>query len=351
MNEGLNNRPYLAPQLKTPRSEPLAAPYFYPGDISLSYRQHWLAAAASCAASSVVCRPIYNCHHFHFIMYVPTFLTAEEKQARFWHQLKTTKWFSYPIPIYDQFFNYFMPFAIDAVVFERYQWLLGREKKERSMREHERPYNHTTDNFGYTVPFFTTKRHYWWLSDGFITGALVGGLFTLVRHPLDVLKHAVHAPDAPKRFTGPLDVLMTTLRHKPSNLKDLYKGLPVAAMANSARFSVLFGLYHAWKFEFGGSHPIWFYAAAHVSVMVADIAHYPFLKVRSLVVKANQRRRFSQVSVVDVINELRRTSGVTMVYDGFFSNRPGFAAVGLALSLTAYDYAQRNLWEQTKPKK
>ena len=61
MNEGLNNRPYLAPQLKTPRAEPLEAPYFYPGDMSLSYRQHWMAAAAACDGAADAADPV-ACH-------------------------------------------------------------------------------------------------------------------------------------------------------------------------------------------------------------------------------------------------------------------------------------------------
>lgn len=351
MNEGLNNRVYIAPQLRTPRAEPISAPYFYPGDMQLSYWQQWAGAAAACGTASVMCRPIFNCHNFHFIMYVPSVLTAEEKQARFWYQLKTMKWFSYPIPISDQFLGYFVPFALDAVYYDSFQRLIGREKRVRDMRDHERPYNHVTDSGGYTVPFFTTKRQYRWIADGFFTGALVGATWTAMKHPVDVLRHAVTAPDAPKKFSGAFDVLLTSIRHKPGNLLELYKGYPVAAMANAARFSVIFGMYHVWKYEMGGFHPLWFYVLSHITVMLADVAHYPFHKVRSLVVKANTRRRFSQVSVVDVVNELRRTSGITMIFDGFFASRPGFAAVGMALSLTLYDYAQRGFWEQVKPQK
>ncbi len=344
-------RTRVAPQLKTPRVEPIPAPFFYPGDMRLKFAQHCMLATGAASVSTVVSRPIYNAHHFHFVAYVPAVLTTEEKWVRFWHQLRVTKWFSYPVLLRDQFFGYALPIVINAWMHERVERFFGRAKRPRVMRFTERKML-TTDPGGYDCPIVHTGtwRYMLWIADGFISGAGTGFAYSILRHPIDVMRHAVTAPDSPKRFTGVADVLLTTLRHKPQNIFEIYKGFPVAAAASATRCSVFFGLYHTWKYDAGSCHIAVFFALAQVSAIVAELAHYPWLKLRALVVKANQRRRFSRLSVVDVVNELRRTGGASVVADGFWSSRPGFGSVGLAMSLVLYDYGLRYVHEQTRPR-
>ncbi|MFO0453341.1 MAG: hypothetical protein ACK52I_32555, partial [Pseudomonadota bacterium] len=124
-----------------------------------------------------------------------------------------------------------------------------------------------------------TWRYMLWIADGFISGAGTGFAYSILRHPIDVMRHAVTAPDSPKRFTGVADVLLTTLRHKPQNIFEIYKGFPVAAAASATRCSVFFGLYHTWKYDAGSCHIAVFFALAQVSAIVAELAHYPWLKL------------------------------------------------------------------------
>lgn len=343
--DGIHHRTRVQAQLRTPRTEPLATPFLYPSNMHLTYGQHLLVTVGSAATAAVVSRPIYNVHQFSFLSLVPTFLNAAEKQLRLEHQLRTMKWFTYPTTLAEQFCAYSIPFAVDCFVYPKVQWLFGRDTTtERKGRYIERRYV----EFDIVIPGIHSDSRMDWVADGFISGAAAGLAYTALTHPADVLRHAVTAPDAPRRFTGPLDVLMTSMRHKPQLLTELYKGFGVAAMANSARFATFFGLYHFWKWELGTFHWVWFTFAALVTNFFADIVHYPFHKVRAEIVKANARRRFSKLTARELINEFRRTVGITIVYDGFFSRRPLFIGAGYALMLTMYDYGLRFMHDRTK---
>lgn len=346
--DSLGIRMRTAPQIQYPRAETFKAPGLYPSNVLLHPAQFTFVGGITGALSAFLARPMYNLHQFTFLSLTPHHLTAQEKQRRFEWQIRNTKWLEYPVGWQEHWFSLFFPFVCNAVLHQQLELWMGRDKKnDRQARLIDERYKRDT-KVGYIVPIIHTHAKWGWALDGFISGAATGVAYTAVRHPYDVMKHAVSAPDAPRRFTGVRDVAMTILQHKPSNVLSLYKGFNVAAVANVAKYSTLFGTYHMWKYEVGnGYHWAWFWCAAHVSASMAAFAHYPWEQLRWRVVKANQKSRFSKISAFDVLAELRRTTGPSVLLEGMMLQRPFFLACGTATMMTMFDYASREVWAVT----
>lgn len=342
-----------APQIQYPRSEIFVSPGLYPSNAVLNPFQYGAVAGGTAALSTVIHRPIYNLKHFSFLNLTPSHLTVREKHARFEWQIRNTKWFEYPLSWPEHYFTLFFPVWSNAVLHLGIERLLGRDKEsERTMRAIDERWAHKHTKVGYIVPVYHTHSRWSWAVDGFASGALTGAIYTMLRHPYDVLRAAVNAPDAPRKFAGVGDVFMTIVKHKPSNALELYKGFGVAAVANVARYSSMFGTYHMWKWELGsGYHWIWFWCCAHVSASLGIILHYPWEQLRFRVIKANSKSRFSKIGAADVMAELRRTVGMTVLMENFMLQRPYFLACGPATMITLFDIYSRETWAATTKRK
>lgn len=199
-------------------------------------------------------------------------------------------------------------------------------------------------------------------ASGFAAGAVAGLAQSLIRHPYDVLRATAEHPSAPKKFSGPFDVLWTSVRKKPSALLELYRGGGLAAATTCAQFSILFGCYNYIKEDrvARGLHHL--FLGIHVIACATTLIAYPFLNLRQLTHISNlhingaMKMRTADGSLVTpkvtmshMFWEMKKKHGITKVYDGYFRNRPFLAIAPLSLAITLYDLGCRRYTEMIHP--
>uniref|UniRef100_A0A7S1QTJ2 ADP,ATP carrier protein n=1 Tax=Neobodo designis TaxID=312471 RepID=A0A7S1QTJ2_NEODS len=175
---------------------------------------------------------------------------------------------------------------------------------------------------------------------------MTGVAVTAIRHPYDVLRATAEHPSAPVRFKGPLDVLVQTAKQNPKFLAGLYNGGLTSCLANVLHFGGLFGTWELTKYD--GAEASWqrqlFYAYA--SVLFGHTLQYPIHFTKQALHEYNRTKRFGGVTMKGFLLEQRKRTGVTVLYTGFFSSKPLIGCVPGALTLWAFDYGKRWLWEQ-----
>ncbi|KAG8347468.1 hypothetical protein ERJ75_001243800 [Trypanosoma vivax] len=210
-----------------------------------------------------------------------------------------------------------------------------------------------TSRYVFLLTLFVWLRHL--LSDrnntavGFTAGALTGVVYTLMRHPYDVLHATAAGASGPVAFTGAMDVVKRAMRENPRILLGIYRGLAPAASGRALLYCAKFGVYNALRYD-GVYHGTWaLFLYCHFGACLGRVLQYPFLSARHQLHMRNQQTRGRPLTFRSYIMEVRARHGITKIYDGFFASRPFLNAVPSALLLTLYDVCTRRLTEHLHP--
>jgi hypothetical protein len=296
----------------------------------LTLPQHAAVLVGSSLASALLHQPIRQLSTLSFLMAVPgdrtQVVVISDKRAMFFYNIFSTQWFGSIRTVSAAWFNYASVVGIYAVCHANLKESLGNT------------------------------------ASGFASGAVVGLSQSLVRHPYDVLRATAQHPLAPKNFSGPLDVLMTSIRHKPSNLLDLYRGGSIITISTTAQYALLLGWYNYVKEDrvARGLHHLFF--AIHVMACATTLIAYPFLNLRQMahisnlqlggvmkMKKSDGTFMCPKVTMTQLFWELKKKHGITKVYEGYFRNRPFLAIAPLSLMITLYDLGCRRYTEFIHP--
>lgn len=296
----------------------------------LTLPQHTAVLVGSSFAAALLHQPIRQLSTLSFLTAVPgdrsQVVVISDKRAMLFYNLFTTQWFGSLRTVSAAWFNYASIVGIYAACHANFQERLGNT------------------------------------ASGFAAGAVVGISQSLVRHPYDVLRATAQHPLAPKKFAGPLDVLWTTVQHKPSNLFELYRGGTLITLTTTAQFSILLGWYNLVKEDrvARGLHHLFF--AVHLVACATTLIAYPFLNLRQMahitnlqlggvmiMKRADGTLYHPKVTMSQLFWELKKKHGITKIYDGYFRNRPFLAIAPLSLMITMYDLGCRRYTEFIHP--
>jgi hypothetical protein len=278
----------------------------------LNALQHLACAFGGAAAACTLGRPIVNLQAFYFLSETPAHMSQRTKTNLFYSAIRNTKWFGGSQPFIYETLGFTGLFFVHEV-WDRNDVISAR--------------------LG-------------WPLRGFVSGALTGISVAAIRQPYDVLRATAEHPSAPRKFSGPLDVLLTSVRHKPDALKGLYKGVRTSVLANTLQFSALFGIWDMLKAD-GVEASNWrtfFYAFC--ASFVAHAMQYPVYFTRQAMFDFNARKRFGGVSVKKFLLEQRKRQGLSILYTGFFKTRPMIGSIPCAIGLVTMDLAKRTLWQR-----
>jgi hypothetical protein len=185
---------------------------------------------------------------------------------------------------------------------------------------------------------------------GWVVGAMTGLGVSIVRHPMDVLEATSKAP-GPKAFTGPMDVLKTAIRDKPSALSGLYSGFIMSSIGSVLHYSALFGIYKMMERDGMRNTDLRLGLYCYIAACAAETCRYPFRTMREELQKVNSVNRFTPMSYYHLLMRWKRTNGVTMCYNGFFASHPFMRAWSTAMMLFMYSHITRrySLFVHGKP--
>ncbi|CCW61766.1 unnamed protein product [Phytomonas sp. EM1] len=312
---GIGYRHSLGYKTNTPYTEPLQLRQGYT-EPDLTLPQHALVILGSAFAVACAQRPIRQLERFYFLSDVPgesRRIGVSDKQSEVVRTLFRTRWWAGP-PLWRGTLSGAV--SLGGFVYIRSQF-------------HEKG-----------GP-----------CSGFIAGAATGLLYAVASHPYDVLRATAEAPNAPKTFRGPMDVLWTALTKKPRVLFGLYRGIPTMAMAYATHYGVQFGLYNYLRYDGVYRGPLVLFFYCHLAAFVGQVLFFPFLRVRQQLLAVNSRIHLRPVGYRFLIGELRRRYGLSKVYDGFFSSKPVLSTIPAALLLMFYDVASRRYTEYLNPER
>ena len=272
--------------------------------------------------TAILNRPISQFFRFKFMSDVPGQDVHNpgimEKRTKFFNTLLSTKWWA------NGSASVLASFATYSVVLGSYAFFYELTGAERGW-----PYN------------------------GFYAGALTGMTLTAVRHPIDVLRATAQAP-GPKKFTGPFDVLMTSIRHKPEVLKGLYRGAAVAGVATTLQCSAMFGLFNTLKYDAVRNGDVYLYALCHSAAYLGHLCQYPFHNLKQSWLAQRQAMKMvasKEYTLRMHLNVLRKKHGISMVFDGFYRVSPFWTSAPLAIALFSFDKMNRYFTEKTHPER
>jgi hypothetical protein len=296
----------------------------------LTAPQHTAVILGTSFAAAMLHQPIRQLGTLSFLVAVPgdksQIVVISDKRAMLFHSIFSTQWFGSFRGVMASWLNYASLIGIYAA----------------------------------TQPAF--KERFGNGASGCIAGGIAGFAQAMIRHPFDVLRATAEHPHAPKKFSGPLDVFWTSLRHKPSNLFDLHRGGGLVVLTTTLQFSILFGWYNAVKEDrvARGLHHL--FLAVHVMACATTLIAYPCLNLRQLVHIANLQigggvspmtsaGGFARprITASQLFWDMKKRHGITKVYDGFFRNRPFLAIAPLSLAITLYDLGCRRYTEFIYP--
>lgn len=299
----------------------------------LTLPQHAAVLLGSSFVAAVLHQPIRQLSALSFLTAVPgdksQIVVLSDKRAMFFYSFFSTKWFGSARTVLVAWLNYASLVGIYAATQSALKERLGSN-----------------------------------IASGFIAGGVAGLSQALVSHPFDVLRATAEHPSAPRKFSGPLDVLWTSVKHKPSNLRELYRGGGLMLTTTTIQFSILFGWYNAVKEDrvARGLHHL--FLAVHAMACATTLIAYPCLHLRQLTHIANLQlggsgkamnfgnsssSRQPRISAAQLFWDLKKKHGITKVYDGFFRNRPFLAIAPLSLMITLYDLGCRRYTEFIHP--
>jgi hypothetical protein len=281
-------------------------------DAPLSAPQH-LAIITGCSLfSAIISRPIFNSHEL-FFMSVPSLeLPPVRKNQR----------------------------LIDTL---QQNWFRRSQYGHGSIPMHSAGLASTLLIFNGVNNLTSNKYVPWWMQ-GYISGAISGFFFSLVRHPLDVLEMTARAP-GPKDFTGPKDVFMTMIKNKPELLPQLYTGFAVNCFASILSWMVFLGGYNHTCRNGWANGDLRLLGWCYIFSCLSELVKYPFRHCRQELQQLNSALRFKPMSYVHLVAKWRKESGITRIFDGFFASHPFMRAWSGAIFLFTYTHLrQRYLW-------
>lgn len=282
-------------------------------DPYLTKTQHAAVILSTAFATSFCSRPIEKLSKFYFIGDVPGESTrySGEKLPFAIRTIYQTKWLAGP-PLWRNAAEYAIPLGV-------FVWLREALEVHRSA------------------------------VGGIAAGAMAGVSYAVLRHPFDVLRATAEVSSPARNFKGPIDVLLTALREKPSMLSGLYRGVSAAALGRGAQFGAQFGLYNFLRYDGVYRGPWMLYLYCFAAVFLGELLQYPFMSMRQQLRTANVHVKGRPLSYRAYFSDLRRRYGVTKVYEGFFTSKPFLRSVTPALFLFGYDLLSRRYTERLHP--
>ncbi|CCW67936.1 unnamed protein product [Phytomonas sp. Hart1] len=300
----------------TPYTEPLEIQQGYT-EPDLTSLQHFVVVIASAFAAACAQRPIHQLERFYFLSDVPgenRRIGVSGKPAEVVRTLLQTRWWTGP-PLWRRTFS--GAFELGAFIAIRSQFQ--------------------------TEPISALN--------GFAAGAGVGIAYAVAFHPYDVLRATAEAPNGPKTFSGPMDVLWTALTKKKTALFGLYRGFSTMVLAYTMQYGVQFGLYNSLRHDGVYRGPLVLFFYCHLAALVGQVLFFPFLRLRQQLHTMNSQVQLKRVGYRFLIYELHRRYGLSKVYDGFFSSKPVLNTIPTALLLMLYDVLSRRYTEYLNPGK
>lgn len=310
-------RPTYAPQDCAPRREPLELRQGYTQPC-LTFAQHGAVVGGASLTAAVLARPTAKLGRFYFLSDVPgesSRIFMSDKRAQFFRVLVDTRWWSGGGSLLHGTVDYALPLALFVCARD---WLNACAVGTNAV-------------------------------NGFVAGGWTGAVYTLARHPYDVLRATAEAPGGPKAFRGPADVFVSALKERPAILKGLYTGVSAALLGRTAQYSLQFGLYNALRYDGVYRSHFLLFVYCHMACFFGVLVNYPFLSLRQQLHWMNRTSRGRPQTYRSLFFELRRRHGLTKVYDGFFTSRPWLNTLTPALALFLYDVGSRRYTEYLHP--